>query len=124
MTRNQPRFARDNFRELPLHGIGDFGVETLAGAFQQGRVGSFLDKRMLELVKNFRFHGALEHQFRVNQPANGRVQLTGIQRRDHGEHTLAECSAEDRGQLRDLFDRTQSIQPCHQRVLKGRRNGQ
>src|ERR1700677_2295691 len=126
----QPRFSvvmRDDRRrsanlvgETVLQRPPQLGMNALATAAQQRGVRSVLHQRMLENVNRFRRRAAAMDQFGRDELAERVLQRRALDRRYRFQQSIRELSPDRRADRRVFFDRRETVEPRHQRVLQSR----
>ncbi len=108
--------------EACLQGLGDAAVQQLARTPQQGAVGDILDQGVLEHIGRVRPRAPAENQVRLDQLAQGVVEVGVRALGDRRQHGPRELPADGRADLRDLLDRRQAVEPGQERGLEGGRD--
>ncbi len=124
VTGDDRRRGVDLVRELLDERAGDLGVDALPTAPEQRGVSGVLHQRVLEDVGRVRRRAASLDQLRRDELGEGVLQSAWLSRRDRLQQPIGEFPSDRRPDLRDLLDRSETIQAGHQRVLQRRGNRQ
>ncbi len=121
VMRQQLRMGFDRLRESRFQELSHLQVVLLPGALEQRLICRILNERMFEDVTRAWRATALIQQLVPHQLLEPGLQHRWLHRRQVLQHLVGEFPPEHCSPLRDLAQVWQAIEPCHQRVLQGRR---
>ena len=116
-------FGVGALRKLFFEHSRDPRVQRLSAALEQRIVGCVLYQCVLERVARFGRGALAESKPRFGQLVKGDVEVGLTLGCDRCDQFIAEFTSDGRADLRDLLDRREPIQPRHQQVAQGCRNG-
>ena len=119
----QFRVGARGLRELLLQRAGDFAVQVLPRTLQQRVARDVLQQGVLEHVNRAQRTFADGCQPGIAQAAQGPVHVGPGQGRDSADQLVAEFAPDDGADLSDGLCRGQAVQPRHQAVAQGSRDG-
>ena len=124
VARHDFRLARHDVGKSLLECARNLAVQLLPAALEQALIGRIPHQRVLEAVDGFRRLALTVHELRLLELGECILQCALVASNQHAQQGIGELAPDGAADLADLLHRRQAVEPRHQRVLKGVRDGE